>query len=248
MRSRQLVLLLFWIISSCSESTGDAVEIVDPPMSLEEVNQSMSDIHFVGLLPNGQMIDFRPTQNFGNEPGYEYTGVGSTNFVEGSEGFDFDAIELIQARGSIKVVFDSPALIDDILVRVPIDSSTVDFQFGLVTTIGELKEQFSNSFGYPNSVNDWIVVFGLGSSKFKLEEFVEDEFFNVTDFVTYTVDPIRRSGFGSFYDFDAEWRYELRGDYFLGSSFNSRGDLGINPTVRGFSFALIGRYNLIIRE
>ena len=58
MRSKQLVVPLFWIASACSESNWDGLEILNTRMSVEEVNQSMSVLNFVGELPKGIRIRF----------------------------------------------------------------------------------------------------------------------------------------------------------------------------------------------
>ena len=249
MRSKQLVVLLFWVASACSESDGDGFEILDTPMSVEEVNQSMSVMNFVGELPNGQMIDFRPGEDIGNRKGYNYTEVTRTNFLEESEGLGFDVIKLPEEGGSIKLVFERfPSLSSD--ERIPVDSINVDFQFALITTVGELEEQFPESFDYPAAINHWIVVFGLGSTQLELEEIVEGDYFNVTDFVTYTVDPIRRDGFGRLYDLDPmrTFTYGLLGEYFFfGSTFNCRGDIRIRFPGSNRS-GIFGSYDLTINE
>ncbi|MEM6644324.1 MAG: hypothetical protein AAF616_15200 [Bacteroidota bacterium] len=206
---------------SCQEKDGEMPEIVPPEMSVEALVAQANQIEYVGTLPNGQTIAFRPADFIESSPsGWNFAeGQNGMQFSEAPDAYQLDVTELQISQGEISF----SDFLNDAASRV-----VFPFDFALVTTLGELERQFPDFFDATNNNRDWIYVIGVSDGD--LNQLIFDIEFLPQYFAVMLVDPDSPGIlFGDFVD-QGQLIFQLRGSYEISlARFSANGLLG-RPT------------------
>lgn len=183
-RKSFLVLLAPLLLLGCQEQKGDGVQIVHPATSIEEIN---AEIRFVGELPSGEIIDFAPSETFSISGGPGFSQLPSTNYSKLDAGISVDVANTF-AKGQFEFIYQ----LEGTRFRV-------EFQYVLITTFGELQEQFPDDVFFDELIRDWPVAFALGSDQFDINDVLSGATFNVTDYLFVYGIPDDDELFGEFF-------------------------------------------------
>lgn len=238
MRFKQVFLsaLFSCLFLSCTEDSGGVLEIEAPPMGIEEITQVVNQINYVGVLPDGQTIDFRPS-NYIHNGSNSYTNVESMNFTDAPDDLILKA-SLLSGTGDLKIFLDNSNSID-----------RVQFQYVFITTLGALEDMFPDELEVDSFFEDWIYAFALGNESLSIEDFINQSNLEITDWLVLYGNPDDNSqAFGFYYEESNNIWFDLDGSYsYQFPVFESNGGV-LDYNFQTQTTEIIGGYELSLRE
>ncbi len=222
---------------SCSEEVSSPTPQT-PKMTIEEVQNFVNGLNFTGTLPSGNKIDFIPNRLINSENlGINFTNAETPNYST-AKGTNFDLWAFSNNNGVLTIFpYQSPQHI------------TVNFEYVLIMTFGELEELYPLEVNIDESEKHFVLGLALGSRLYDIEDvLVEDNIYGVTDFIQVVFDP------ESFFNNWLEGIYITEGDevpFFISGNFNySKGMIESEGVIDYWAggYYRIGDYNLLLEE